>query len=274
MRKILFLLSFAIIIGIAPLAFGYELLINEFLASNDTCYADEFGEFDDWVEIYNAGSEPIDMGGMYFTDDLSDPAAWQIPTSDPELTTIEPLGFLLFWFDKDPEQGILHINLKLSAGGEQIGLFESDGTTVIDSITFGEQTTDVSMGRYLDGDDMWTFFETPTPGETNNTIISITDNNFVMVNKKFELYQNYPNPFNPITNISFSIENEANVRLSIYDISGKLIKILVDERKAPGFYSVLWEGSKENGLEAPSGIYISRLNINGNAKTRKMILAK
>ncbi len=147
---------------------GPILLINEFLASNDTTYADEHGDFDDWIELYNAGDEAIDIGGMYVTDDLTNLTKYQIPATNPDSTTIQPGAFLLLWADKQPEQGILHLgDIKLSSGGEQIGIIKSDGTTIVDSLTFGEQTTDVSYGRLPDGSDNWQFFENPTPGSSN-----------------------------------------------------------------------------------------------------------
>ncbi len=143
------------------------LYINEFMASNDSAYADENGEYDDWIEIYNPGPNPVDIGGMYITDDLTDLTAWQIPTTAPDSTTIPAGGFLVLWADKQPEQGVLHVNIKLSSGGEQIGLTAPNGTTVIDSLTFGPQTTDVSYGRLPDGSDNWQFFQNPTPGAPN-----------------------------------------------------------------------------------------------------------
>ncbi len=144
------------------------LFINEFLASNDADTSDAFGEFDDWIEIYNPGPEAVNIGGMYISDDKTDLTAWQIPTTAPDSTTIPAGGFLLLWADKQPEQGILHVNIKLSSGGEDVVLTAPNGTTVIDSLTFGEQTTDVSMGRKPDGSDNWMFFDTPTPGASNN----------------------------------------------------------------------------------------------------------
>ncbi len=143
------------------------LYINEFLASNDACCADEYGEYDDWIEIYNPGDTPVDIGGMYISDDKTDLTAWQIPTTAPDSTTVPAHGFLVLWADKQPEQGILHVNIKLSSGGEDICLTAPNGTTVIDSLTFGKQTTDVSMGRLPDGSDNWTTFTTPTPGAPN-----------------------------------------------------------------------------------------------------------
>ena len=144
------------------------LYINEFMASNDTTIADENGEYDDWIEIYNPNDAPVNIGGFYITDDLTDLTAWQIPDDNPDATTIPAGGFLLLWADKDTDQGPLHVNLKLSGSGEQIGLTAPNGTSIIDSLTFGEQTTDVSYGRYPDGSDNWQFFDTPTPGASNN----------------------------------------------------------------------------------------------------------
>ena len=146
-----------------------DLFINEYLASNDAGIVDEAGEFEDWVELYNSGNTPIDIGGMYLTDDLSNPTLWQIPLTDPASTTIAPGGFLYLFFDKDLDQGILHVDAKLGAGGEAIGLFAQDGITVIDSLTFGPQLTDVSEGRVPDGGTTWSFFSESTPGATNDS---------------------------------------------------------------------------------------------------------
>ncbi len=146
-----------------------ELYINEFLASNDSCYYDSTtNDYPDWIEIYNAGDKAVDIGGYYITDDLTDFTAWQIPEGKADSTTVPAKGFLLLLADKKPEAGVLHVKLKLSSGGEQIGLIAPNGTTVVDSLTFGAQTTDVSQGRLPDGSDNWEFFQTPTPGSSNH----------------------------------------------------------------------------------------------------------
>ncbi len=82
---------------------------------------------------------------------------------------IEAGGYLLFWADNDEEQGALHTNFKLSADGEYIGLYDSDSTTLIDGLSFGPQSGDVSYGRSPDGNDNWVFFSggTATPNSTN-----------------------------------------------------------------------------------------------------------
>ena len=145
----------------------FLLVINEFMASNNNCTQDPQGQCDDWIEIYNYGVDAVDIGGMYLTDNLSDPVKWQIPINDPALTTIEPGGHLLIWADGDISDPGLHANFKLDANGEEIGLFKSDGITMIDSVVFGELTGDISYGRYPDGTDNWRFFGSPSPAAEN-----------------------------------------------------------------------------------------------------------
>lgn len=143
------------------------LFINEFMASNDACCADENGEYDDWIEIYNAGDEDIDLGGYYISDKKDEPLDYQILTDDPDATTIKAGGFLIIWCDKQPEQGANHVEIKLSGDGEDVVLTSSDGITEIDAYTYGPATTDQSTGRKTDGGDEWVTFDSPTPGASN-----------------------------------------------------------------------------------------------------------
>ena len=145
-----------------------KLIINEYLASNDACCTDENGEYDDWFEIYNYGSTAVDIGGMYVSDSKSDYTKYQLPKTSPAITTIQPGGFLVLWCDGQPEQGALHTNFKLGSGGEDITLTEADGRTVINELTYGPQTTDISQGRNPDGSENWQAFSTPTPGASNS----------------------------------------------------------------------------------------------------------
>ena len=143
------------------------LVINEVMASNNSVIADPQGQYDDWIEIYNYGLEAIGVGGMYLTDNVSIPTKWLIPAHKTAVTTIPAGGYLLIWADNDTTDVGLHANFKLDAAGEEIGLFDSDGVTLIDSIVFGDQTTDISYGRYCDAGDYWQSFESPSPGAQN-----------------------------------------------------------------------------------------------------------
>jgi hypothetical protein len=146
------------------------LVINEVLASNNSGVSDPQNEFDDWIEIYNPGQTAVDVAGMYVTDDLREPTKWQFPTGHPELTRVAPGGFLVLWADGDTADAGLHASFNLSAAGEEIGLFDADGVTLVDSVSFGEQFVDVSYGRYPDGAADWIFMGWPTPGDTNISI--------------------------------------------------------------------------------------------------------
>lgn len=137
-----------------------KLYINEFMASNQSTIADEKNQYDDWVELYNGEDTTINMNLFYLTDDFSKRNKWQFPS-----VTIPPNGFILIWCDNDSSQGILHANFKLSASGEQLGLF-SKSFEVIDSITYGAQKTDTSYGRFPDGSNNWKFMN-PTPRNPN-----------------------------------------------------------------------------------------------------------
>ncbi|MHC4370328.1 MAG: lamin tail domain-containing protein [Planctomycetota bacterium] len=143
------------------------LAINEFMASNSIIAQDPQGQYDDWIEIHNFGAQAIDTGGMYLTDNLSAPRKWRIPDNDPAATVIPPGGHLLIWADNDTTDAGLHANFKLDADGEDIGLFDSDGVTLIDSVTFGEQTSDISFGRNPDAGENWQLFASPSPGAEN-----------------------------------------------------------------------------------------------------------
>ena len=146
------------------------VLINEYMASNDTTVADPAGDFDDWVEIYNPGSSAVDLGGYFATDDLATPDKWQLPAGTGQ-TIVPAGGYLVLWFDGEPAEGPLHVDTKLSGGGEQIGLFRSD-LTPVDTLSYGPQSTDVSEGRTPDGAASFAFFPNPTPGSANDTGIT------------------------------------------------------------------------------------------------------
>lgn len=148
-----------------------QLYINEFLASNATTIEDaDFNDFSDWVEIYNAGSVAVNLKGFYLTDNLDKPDKWKI-TSDQ---SVPAGGYLIFWADGN-DTGI-HTNFKLSADGEEIGLFDAN-LNEIDAFTYSFQKSDVSMGRNNGDIERWVYFQTPTPGAANN---STAYNDFVM----------------------------------------------------------------------------------------------
>ncbi len=141
--------------------------INEIMASNSTTVEDPQGQYDDWIEIHNPADVPIDVGGMYLTDDPEIPTQWQIPTDVPGMATIEAGGFLIVWADADRSDPGLHANFKLSANGGEI-LLSSDDATLVDHLDYPEQTTDISYGRSPEAGGEWRFMSEPTPGAANS----------------------------------------------------------------------------------------------------------
>jgi hypothetical protein len=142
-----------------------DVVINEFMASNDNGPRDEFGDLDDWVELYNPKGTTVTLGGCYLTDNLSTPTRWRIPDG----VRIGPRQRLVFWCDGEPGEGPYHTNFKLTGAGEEIGLFDTDanGNLPIDWWTFGWQEPDVSVGRNGDGAWDWVAYRTPSLGTAN-----------------------------------------------------------------------------------------------------------
>ena len=185
------------------------LYINELMATNSNTISDENGEFEDWFEIYNPSDSAIDIAGYFVTDDLSNTTMFQLPIGDTA-TIIPAKGFLLLWASRAMDRGPLHVDFKLSGSeGEAVGLVAPDGSTFIDSISFGPQDTDISYGRETDGNANWILFNSPTPGFSNN--ITSNKNNF-----ETKTLLAYPNP---IKDNYLNFEKESN--FIIFDVSGR-----------------------------------------------------
>lgn len=144
-----------------------DILINEVMASNSATNRDPQGHYDDWVELYNAGTSTIDTAGRCLTDDPDNPTKWRIPLGRRAETALAPGGFLLIWLDGDTDDSGLHASFRLSAAGDRIVLFDSDGTTLLDGIEFSDQIPDISFGRDPDQLDQWRYLALPTPGTKN-----------------------------------------------------------------------------------------------------------
>jgi hypothetical protein len=92
--------------------------------------------------------------------------------------------------------------------------------------------------------------------------------------QKFQLHQNYPNPFNPETQISYNLSEGTHVKLTVYNVLGQQVKVLVDEFQSAGTNIVIWDSRNENGKRVSSGIYFYKLQAGEVIQTKKMSLAK
>ncbi len=130
------------------------------------------------------------------------------------------------------------------------------------------------------------------PGESDIWYVVVTENAVINIGSvvlaaaveqalpdEFSLNQNYPNPFNPSTTIKFRIPvkpGSESIRtvLRIYDILGRLVRTIVDEELAPGFYSKQWDGFNDDGVRTSSGLYFYRIRAGDFTETKKMTLLK
>ena len=137
-----------------------QLHINEWMASNPNGA--------DWFELYNPTPQPVALGGLYLTDDLSTPASRQkFPIAPLSFIGNGLYGYVRFWADKTPAAGPDHVNFKLKAGGAALGLY-APGDARIDSLTYGAQSSGVSQGRLPDGAANIVLFQTTaSPADAN-----------------------------------------------------------------------------------------------------------
>ena len=196
-------------------------MLNELMASNDLAVFDDFFEADDWVEIYNPGPL-VQLAGYHLSDDPSNLTKYTFPDTDLGSTFLTPGGHMLVWLDKDSIQGVLHANFKLSADNEGVWLTAPDGVTVLDSIVYPPQQTDISFGRSCDGCPEWEYFNVSTPEEINqqtevpsaqlyiNEVL--LDNTFNLVDEQFE-FEPWLEVFNP---------NSSQVNLAGYTFATSL----------------------------------------------------
>ncbi|MBX2825097.1 MAG: chitobiase/beta-hexosaminidase C-terminal domain-containing protein, partial [Gammaproteobacteria bacterium] len=140
-----------------------NVVISEFMASNDLTLDDEDGNSSDWIELHNTGVVSVNLGGWFLTDDDQELDQWQLPS-----VSLAPDAYLtIFASSKDRTGAELHTNFKLSAGGEYLALVQADGVTVVDEIApeYPQQYTDVSWGLSASG---YRYFNEPTPGGANS----------------------------------------------------------------------------------------------------------
>jgi hypothetical protein len=160
-----FLLLFVVLMHIAYQGSSQSLKINEFLTRNVSTNADNNLEYDDWIEIANSSEQDINLNGYFITDDLTRPGRFQFSSDN---LIVPANGCLLVWADDQAFQGKDHLNFNISSKGGVIALFSAAGQ-LIDSVNYGPQYMNISMGRMPGSSRIWKFFSLPTPGSANNS---------------------------------------------------------------------------------------------------------
>lgn len=205
----------------APSASYENVLINEVMLNNDTYYADAFGEFDDWSELYNPNPYPINMSGSELRFNGQ---TWIIPNG----TIVEANSYLLFWHDGETYQGMNHAHYKLPNVDDTLYLY-SDNGAMIDYLAFNATVNDHSYGRFPNGSASYTEFDSPTP-LMNNDYTSTEE-----IERQIFPLKAYPNPTNGIVYLSKVID------FKLFDLNGQLLQSGIQE-------NVLNVKSLDNGI--------------------------
>ena len=239
------------------------VVINELLAKNETINEDEAGEYDDWLELWNYGTESIDLSNYYLTDNPNNPMKWLFPSD----IVINPDEYLIVWCDEDQEQGILHTNFKLSSDGEYLALIAPDGMSIVDSLTFPEQEEDVSFGRLSTDNSSWDYMN-PTPGSMNEMLSTQNE----LSSDKFRILRLFPNPFNSKITIELNIHNsQKNIKIYLYTLLGQIVGTTNYRVPNSGLQSISVDFSSN---QISSGVYILKLESGNYIKTKKIIYLK
>lgn len=211
-----------------------EVVINEFLAVNQNDTVDENGAHEDWIELYNSTPNPLNLFGLY----LSDTYANLTKFSFPENSVIQPNSYFMIWADEDnTTTGELHCNFKLSSNGEAIFLSTSSGN-MIDSIVFGPQVADYSMGRCPNGIGPFLELFSPSFKLANHCTDGIDENGLRSQNIEV-----YPNPAG--NSLTLAAVSSQKIEFIITDLLGEII--------LSGSFS---SGQNINTTDWSNGLYI------------------
>lgn len=173
---------------------------------------------------------------------LLDPSYYPTPTGDGEL--------------------LMQYNVVKEPGSCTVGI-ENNNEDIGISYLYNEYY-DATANELVNG--IAIKFTTKSP-----TIVSVDDDEEInhLIPTAYSLDQNFPNPFNPETRISYSIPEQSNVKISIYDINGTLINILHEGNQSAGRYEVVWNGESSSGYKVGSGVYFYRMQANSFVRQRK-----
>lgn len=223
-----------------------SVVINEFMASNTTTIADQNGQFDDWIELYNTSNAAVNIGGWILTDNPANLTKWDFPAN----TFIPANGYLIVWADEDSSQVGFHANFKLSSLGEQLMLINPSGA-VMQNITFGPQQSDKGYARSPNGTGGFVI-KNPTFNANNDTGISAVDEAGQGSSLRI-----FPNPTSS-GEVTLRSENQASEQVEVFDQLGRL-----------RLKTVFFNETKMDVSGLPAGLYVVK-----TATGRQMLLVQ
>ncbi|MBT3228393.1 MAG: T9SS type A sorting domain-containing protein [Candidatus Marinimicrobia bacterium] len=181
-----------------------------------------------------------------------------------EIQWSELLGDFIIDVNVDDDSGTLRAAGAGALPDGQTGIFATLVFTVDQAMSENETEVSVSSLRWNEDD--------PEFDITSAMIVGVDE--FQTKPMDYELIQNYPNPFNPETNINYALPEVADVKLIVYDLTGREIRTLRDATQSAGWYQLKWDGLDDNGSPVNSGVYFTRLQAGSDVRTIKMINLK
>ncbi|HSR18156.1 MAG TPA: T9SS type A sorting domain-containing protein, partial [Ignavibacteriaceae bacterium] len=247
------------------------------IAAGDTINDDEY----EFLELKNIGATPINLSQAFFTDGIT--------YNFPEGTTIESNNFIVLASNQqefNSRYGFMpfgDFSGQLNNGGETITFVTSTGDTIFSGAYCDEARwpalpdgngnslvpTEINPAGNLNDPANWraSYAIHGSPGRDD--LLTSAENPRKEIPESFELFQNYPNPFNPFTEISYVLRNPGRVYLSVFDLLGREVSVLVNTFQKSGKHKILLSGANLS-----SGIYFYRLRTAEGMITKKMILMK
>ena len=245
------------------------------------------------IEIKNIGDATADIGGWWFCNRF---AYIQLPSG----VTIPSGGIIVIHVGSSGTNTSTDIFLSsmgsLNASASDVSLYIngtfSSSSSIRDFVQWGSggngrESVAVSAGIWTSGDFVpdvaeghsieydgegssssdWFDQPVPTIGQENGIVTSVGEEKALP--EDFTLAQNYPNPFNPITTIDFTVGHDSFVKLTIFDVSGRKVDVLLNEYTNSGSYSIEWDASR-----FASGVYFYTFETEGERNTKKLLLLK
>ncbi len=211
------------------------------------------------------------VGGLDITVfDISEP-------DDPE--AMQPIGFCEM--PDSPNDIVFDQNVAFIAAGSAVVVLDitEPGEPFIRDCCALENVT--ATGIAVDGGYAYVSYDSVGTGTSGGGLLVmgmqhnyITDSDDPAPRLSSYLSQNFPNPFNPATTIQYGVEKKGPVSLKIYDVSGRLVRTLVNSTMEAGDYRIVWDGRGEGGKNVASGVYFARIETPGFAKTKKLVLLR
>jgi hypothetical protein len=270
----------------------------------------DVGEF---VEIYNPGSAAQNLNSiiLVFVNGATGTPYQTVPLGPAGF--LPAAGYLVVASESVPVAPGANVirfasvqdNIQ-NGSPDGVALIDTDGATLVDALSYEGSMTSVqlpwvgqvslvegaalsltvadqnsetgSLVRFPNGQDTddasadWKFTDTITPGATNDA--GVPTGVPGAIPSELCLHPNYPNPFNPRTTIVFDLAETGAIELAIYDLGGRMVRVIDSGSRSAGRYQATWDGQDNDGRAVPTGTYFCRLNTAQGSQTRKLTLAR